>query len=54
MTSVKEKVHALVQELSADERQLLSRVLRLEQEHLHRQKPRLKEELMRAAREVFK
>ena len=54
MSDVKRRVQALLQDLSTEERQLLNRVLRLEHEHLHQQKPRLKEDLMRVAREIIK
>ena len=54
MMEVRDQVQVLLQSLSAEERQLLGRVLRLEHDQLHLQRPRIKEELVRATREIIK
>ncbi len=54
MTSVKDKVQDLLNQLSPEERQLLGRVLKVEKEYLYQQKPRVKDDLMRAVREIIK
>jgi hypothetical protein len=54
MTNVKDKVQELLRGLSPEERDLLGRVLKIEKENLYSQRPRIKDDLMRAAREVFK
>lgn len=54
MSSVNERVKALLQTLSTEERQLLNRVLKIEYEMLYSARPRVKEDLMKAARDVIK
>lgn len=54
MSEVQEKVKRLLQSLSGEERQLLGRVLKIEHEVLYREKPRVREELLKATREVIK
>ncbi len=54
MSSVNEKVAALLQGLTLEEQQLLTRVLRIEQEKLYLKQPQVREDLMRAVREVIK
>lgn len=54
MSNVRDQIQALLQTLSTEERQLLSRVLKIEHELLYQLKPRVKEDLMKAAREVIK
>jgi 3-deoxy-D-arabino-heptulosonate 7-phosphate (DAHP) synthase class II len=54
MSTIKEKVVELLQALTPEEQQLLSRILRIEQEKLYQRQPQVREELMRAVREVIK
>lgn len=49
----KRKVEALMK-LSETERKLLARFLQIEKENLHLSKPRVKDDLLRAVREVIK
>jgi hypothetical protein len=52
--SVRDQTLAVLRELSEAERTLLSRVLRIERDHLHQLQPQLKDDLLRAVREVYK
>ena len=54
MSEISAKVEVLLQSLSLEERQLLSRVLKIEHEVLYSAKPRVREELIKAVREVIK
>lgn len=54
MSDVSEKVRQLLLTLSTEEQQLLSRFLKVEHEVLYRTKPRVKEEYLKATREVIK
>jgi hypothetical protein len=54
MTSVKDKVQELLNQLTVEERQLLGRVLKVEKDYLYHQKPRIKDDLMKAVREIVK
>ncbi len=54
MSDVNEKVRQLLMTLSIEERQLLGRVLKIEHEVLYSAKPRVRDDLMRAVREVVK
>jgi hypothetical protein len=44
----------ILKKLNAKEQELLVRVLKIEREKLHLEKPRVKDELLSAVREVFK
>ena len=54
MSTIKERVAKLLQGLAPEEQQLLSRVLRIEQEKLYQKQPQVREDLMRAVRETIK
>jgi hypothetical protein len=54
MNVIREKVAELLQGLKPEEQQLLSRVLRIEQEKLYQKQPQVREDLMRAVREIIK
>ena len=51
---VREKIRAAIVTLNEDEQKLLSRVLHIERGKLYQQKPRVKEDLLKAVREVIK
>jgi hypothetical protein len=48
------RVLEAVKKLSPKEQDLLARVLKIEREKLYLERPRVKEDLLRAVREVFK
>ncbi|MEH0198716.1 hypothetical protein V7S57_23460 [Caulobacter sp. CCNWLY153] len=54
MSSIKEQVAELLQSLTTEEQQLLSRVLKVEQEKLYQRQPQVREDLMKAVRDVIK
>lgn len=54
MSNVNDKVKALLQTLSVEERQLLTRVLKIEYDVLYMAKPRVGPDLLKAAREIIK
>lgn len=54
MSDVNEKVRQLLVSLSTEERQLLGRVLKIEHEVLYSAKPRVRDDLLKAVREVIK
>ncbi len=54
MSKVSEEVRRLLQSLSLEERQLLTRILKIEHEVLYSAKPRVREDLLKATREVIK
>ncbi len=51
---VREQTRAVLAKLSRPERQLLSRILKIEHEHVHLKRPRVKDEMLRAVRENIK
>jgi hypothetical protein len=51
---VRERTREVLDGLSKPERQLLSRVLKIEHEHVHLQRFRAKEDMLRAVRETIK
>ncbi len=51
---VQEQIRAHLLSLSPEERVLLSKILQIERDNLHQQKPRIREDLLRAVREVIK
>jgi len=54
MSTIGEKVADLLHELTPEEQQLLSRILKVEQEKLYQKQPQVREDLMRAVRDVIK
>ena len=54
VSKVSEEVRRLLQSLSLEERQLLTRILKIEHEVLYSAKPRVREDLLKATREVIK
>jgi hypothetical protein len=54
MSTIKEQVAALLQALTPEEQTLLSRVLRIEQEKLYMKQPQVREDMLRAVREIIK
>ena len=54
MATVKERVAEILQTLTPQEQQLLSKVLKLEQEELYLSKPQLRDDLMRAVKDTIK
>ena len=54
MSDVNEEVRQLLATLSGEERQLLSRVLKIEHDVLYSSRPRVREDLLKAVREVIK
>ena len=52
--AVREQIVEVLKELNEQERELLSRVLRIERDKLYQERPRVKEEILRAVREVIK
>jgi hypothetical protein len=52
--SIKPRVLEAIKRLSPQEQDLLARVLKVEREKLYQERPRVKEDLLRAVREVFK
>lgn len=52
--SIKPQVLEAIKKLSSQEQDLLVRVLKIEREKLYQERPRVKEDLLRAVREVFK
>jgi hypothetical protein len=53
-SSVREKTKEVLLGLTQQEGALLSRILKLERDFLHQKRPRIKDELLRAVREVVK
>ncbi len=51
---VRERTREVLEGLSEPERQLLSRVLKIEHQHVHLQRFRAKENMLRAVRETLK
>ncbi len=52
--SIKPRVLEAIKKLNPQEQDLLARVLKVEREKLYQERPRVKEDLLRAVREVFK
>ena len=52
--SIKPRVLEAIKKLTPQEQDLLARVLKVEREKLYQERPRVKEDLLRAVREVFK
>jgi hypothetical protein len=52
--SIRPRVLEAIKKLSPQEQDLLARVLKVEREKLYQERPRVKEDLLRAVREVFK
>ena len=51
---LKEKIITILKDLNEKERELLSKVLIIEKEKLYQDKPRVKDDLLKAVREVYK
>lgn len=52
--SIKPRILEAIKKLSPQEQDLLVRVLKIEREKLYLERPRVKDDLLRAVREVFK
>ena len=52
--SSKEQIRKILTELSEPERKLLSQILKVEQENLHLERPRVKARILRLVREGIK
>jgi hypothetical protein len=52
--AIKPQVLEAIKKLSPQEQELLARVLKVEREKLYQERPRVKEDLLKAVREVFK
>lgn len=51
---IKPRVLEAIQRLNPQEQDLMARVLKIEREKLYLERPRVKDDLLRAVREVFK
>jgi hypothetical protein len=52
--TVNPRVLEALQELNEKDQELLARVLRVERDKLYQERPRVKDDLLRALREVYK
>lgn len=50
----KQKARAILESLSVEERQLLTKILKIERDWLHQAKPRIQEDLVKAVKESIK
>ena len=51
---IKPRVLEAIKKLSPQEQELMARVLKVEREKLYLERPRVKDDLLKAVREVFK
>ena len=54
VNDTKQKARVILQALSVEERELLTKILKIERDWLHQQAPRIREDLLKAVKDTIK